>query len=379
MRICIFTPNFLPNVGGAERMADTLARHLTDRGHVVLLLAQKTRGREPELPYPVRRYRRPPAQHLWPETLAWALAAAHRAHRFDLVLSFYAYPTGYAATWIKRRIGAKVIINTRGGDLYPNFHGLAKPRVARTIALGFQRADRIITLSDWLTERLHEVAGDKLPPVDQIANGIDLAEHDRQLAAAREHAPDFGAHVDVPGRPFILHLGRVAPVKQHELALTAVGQLRDWFEANELRYLIVGEGNAIESIRRLIDQNDLGHIVHMLGTRTGLDKYWLLAHAKLLVSTSREEGMPNVLLEAMASGLPALVSDIGPHRELLADQTWGRLFPDGDVEQLAWGLRDMLETDLTPFREAGLALRDNYSLCRMVDRYEQACRATLDG
>jgi glycosyltransferase involved in cell wall biosynthesis len=377
MRICLFTPNFLPNVGGAERMADTLARHLTDRGHDLIVLAQKAPGPEPDLGYPVFRYRRPPAQHLWPEVLAWSLARAHRAHRFDLVLSFYAYPTGYAATRVKRRLGVKVIINTRGGDLYPNFHGLNKPRVARTIASGYQHADRIITLSDWLTRRLHEVAGHPLPPVDQIANGIDLAEHDRQCAAAREHRPAFATELDLADKRFILHLGRVAPVKQHEHAIDAVGQLRDWFQANGMRYLIVGQGNAFNTIRQRIEREQLGHIIHMLGTRTGLDKYWLLDHAALLVSSSREEGMPNVLLEAMASGLPALVSDIGPHRELLADRDWGRMFPDGDVEQLALKLRDMLESDLTPFREAALALREAYSLKRMVDRYETACLQTL--
>jgi hypothetical protein len=53
------------------------------------------------------------------------------------------------------------------------------------------------------------------------------------------------------------------------------------------------------------------------------------------------------------------------------------MFPDGDVEQLALKLRDMLESDLTPFREAALALREAYSLKRMVDRYETACLQTL--
>src|SRR5688500_7636687 len=97
MRICLFTPTFLPLVGGAERDADIVARGLVRCGHEVTVLAREVGGEQPDLPYPVVRYRRPPAQHLLTRLLARPLVKLHRRWPFDVVLAFYGYPNGYAA------------------------------------------------------------------------------------------------------------------------------------------------------------------------------------------------------------------------------------------------------------------------------------------
>ncbi len=372
MNICLFTPNFLPALGGAERMADVIARQLMARGHEVGVLAQSYPGPEVDLPYPVRRYRRPPAQHLWPERLSRPLRRAHRAWGFDIVLAFYAYPTGYAAGRIKQSLGVKVIANTRGGDLYPNFHGLGKRRVLPTIRRGYRLADRIISLSRWTTQRLSEVVGDGLPPIDQVPNGIDLTEHDRRLAGARDAKVDCD-----PGCPFVLHMARLSEVKQHHVAVRAVGKIADDFRKGGWRYLIAGEGNAADDLRRLIDELGVGDVVRLLGSRTGVERDWLLAHARCAVSTSREEGMPNVVIEAMSSGLPMVASDIDPHRELIEPADWARLFPLGDVDALAAAVRQMMADDLEPMRRAALARREDYSLTKMIDGYERACERVL--
>ncbi len=372
LNICLFTPNFLPALGGAERMADVIVRQLIARGHEVCVLAQKYPEKEPDLPYPVRRYRRPPAQHLWPELLSSPLRRAHRLWRFDLVLAFYAYPTGFAAARIKEQLGVRVIVNTRGGDLYPNYHGLSKPRVARTIQRGYRMADAIISLSRWTTNRLHEIVGDDLPPVDQIPNGIDLNQHDGRLNAARDHQPDCD-----PQSPFILHMARLSEVKQHETALQAVAQTADMFRSSGWKYLIAGEGNLADHLQKRIHQLGIDDIVRMLGSRTGIERDWLLAHAQFAVTASREEGMPNVVIESMASGLPMLASDIDPHRELLENANWGMLFSLGDHDALATALAQWMQADLSQQRTAAMQHRTNYSLEKMIDGYERACRRAL--
>ena len=372
MRICLFTPSFLPAVGGAERDADVIVRGLIDRGHDVHVLAQKLPGKLPKLDYPVTQYRRPPAQHLWPELIGGALKRLHRRWPIDVVLAFYGYPTGYAAARLKGRLGFAVVTTPRGGDLYPKFHALRKPRVLETIRQGYLRSDRIVSISGWLTQRLHEVCGEGLPPIDLVPNGLDVVHHDAERDAARQL--DAGP---IP-TPFILHLARVAPVKQQTLAVRGVDRLRELFERRGLTYAIVGDGNGMEEVRALIAELKLGGIVKLLGTRTGLEKAWLYDRAEFMVSTSREEGFGNVVIEAMASGLPMLASDIGPHRELIGAHGWGRLFACGDVDDLADKMRGMIEDDLSVLRDRALACRQGYTLEAMVAGYEKACRVASE-
>lgn len=379
MRVCLFTPNFLPSLGGAERMADTIVRGLCARGHEVFVLAQRSGDDAADaqtdagLPYPVRRYRRPPAQHLWPGVLGRAVVAAHRAWGFEAVLSFYGYPTGFAASRVKKKLGVRLVVSPRGGDLYPNFHALRKPGVRRAIAAGYCDADRIASISAWLTERIEEVTGlgrEALPPIDAVPNGIDLAAFDAELASAERG--------DLPVEPpFLLHLARLHEVKRHDLAVDAVAAVAEQFRTRKMRYAIVGDGAAAAGIQKHITERGVGDVVVMLGRRTGTQKAWLLRHAAALVTTSREEGMPNTVLEAMAAGLPVVASDIGPHRELIAGHGWGALFRAGDADDLAAELRGFLEADPEPMRIAALRLREQYTLERTIDGYERSLRAAL--
>ncbi len=378
MKILLFTPNFLPSLGGAERMADTITRHLIGRGHDVRVLCQWARGqrREIELPYPVHRYRRPPKLNLWPELLTRPLRRLHGTWPFDVVLAFYAYPTGYAATRVKQRLGCKVVITPRGGDLYPSYHGRGKWRVRRTIAAGYRQADRIVSISQWLTERIREETapgGAALPPIDQVPNGLDLAQFDHDLAESRAHPP-----TPVPvTAPYLLQLSRLHPVKQHHVVIDAVAAARDLFEARGLRLAVAGDGPAQDAIRAQVERLGLGECVHLLGRRTGREKAWLLAHAAGFVTASREEGLPNAVVEAMAAGLPVVASDIGPHRELIEDRGWGFLFPVGDAAALAEAWRQWDRADPAAMRCAALNLRDDYTLERMIDGYESALRAAV--
>lgn len=371
MRICLFTPNFLPTVGGAERMADLLCRSLIARGHDVQVLCQKQKAGPPIAPYPVHLYHRPPAMHLWPGSIGRSLGRLHRRWPFDVVLAFYAYPTGYAASRLKSALNFGLVISTRGGDLYPTSHLHQKPGVMRAIRAGYKNADQIISLSGWMTQRLHEVVGPPLPPIHTIPNGIDLTEHDRLLADAADHRPQF---ID-SARPFALQLATLTPVKRHDLVLDALAQSRSAFDRARAQLIIAGDGQCRAALQEQIAARGLGDIVKLVGTVSGRDKYWLLAHARFMLSASIAEGLPNALIEAMASGLPVLASDISPHEELLAGAKWGCTFATDDAAALAASMTAMWSMDLSSMKAAALGLRREYDLVKMIDRYEQICLA----
>jgi glycosyltransferase involved in cell wall biosynthesis len=265
LRVCLFTASFLPLVGGAERCADLVVRGLIARGHETMVLAQRTGALPGELPYPVRHYRRPPWQHLWPEALAWPLVKGHRAWRFEVILAFDSYPCGYAACWIKKRLGVPVVVSPRGADVQEGFFALRKPRVANCLAIGYRNADRIIAISRWAAQRVRAIVGDRLPPIDVVYNGIDMEADASLRAQAREQAPSMPL-----AKRFILHLARVDHNKQQTTAIRAVHILCEEFRRRGLQYAIAGDGRGVDEVRRLIAELGVGDIVVCLGTRIGL-------------------------------------------------------------------------------------------------------------
>lgn len=373
MHVCLFTPTFLPALGGAERDADIIVRGLMARGHRVTVLARQRGEAPPPLPYPVVRYRRPPMQHLCTAALARPLIRLHRRDPYDVVLAFYGYPNGYAANLARRRTGAAVVASPRGGDLLPHYHDLRKWRVPRLIAKGYRGADRIVTISGWLGDRLKQVAGEPLPPVDLVYNGVDLAEHDRISEEAKRTPPNL----PLTG-PFVLHLARIVPVKEHALAMAAVHRAADMFRQRGLTYAVVGDGKSLQATQQLVHELGIGDIVRFLGSRRGTEKAWLLDNALFMVASSREEGLGNVTLEAMASGLPMLGSDIGPHQELIGNHGWGMLFRSGDPDDMAAKMRAMLDADREMMRRAALRRRELFSIESMLDGYEQACLKAIE-
>ncbi len=374
MRICLFTPTFLPSLGGAELAGDRILRGLQARGHDVRVLCQD-HGEPKDLPYPVTRYRRPPAQHLWPEFLSRHVKRLYRRDPFDVMLAFYGYPTGFAAVRVKQQLGFKLVVSARGADLYPNFHALSKPRVKTTIRAGYLGADRIISLSNWLDERLCEVAGPDLPPIDRVLNGIDLEAFDRELEAVRDIDPPFGLK---PGK-FVLHLARVGPVKRQDLAVDALARSVDRFRERGMKYVIVGDGESLNELCEKVEALGIGDVVCFLGRQTGVHKYWLLKHAHVFVSTSREEGMPNAIIEAIAAGLPVLASDIGPHTELMSLTRAGRTFRFPDAGDLAKQLVLMMDDDLSGYQVAARDRRQMFSLPTMIDGYERSLTVAMQG
>ncbi len=379
MRICLFTPTFLPNVGGAERMADIIIRGLIDRGHDVHVLATEVHKPEPDVPYPITRYNRPWAQHLRPTALCKTVRKMHRKWPFDLMMAFYGYPTGFAAARVKNELGFKQITVGQGADLYPNYHGLKKARVASTIRDGYCHADHVIVVSQYLADRVKQMATDRLPPIHVVYNGLDIEQHNQSLAWAKEQASELTSPPELGSSPFMLHLGRVCPVKCIHLAVEAVTRLADLFREKGWRYAIIGEGSDWKNIQKQVAQAGIEDIVYLPGIRTGLEKYWLLGHAQLIVSTSREEGFPVVMTEAMASGLPVLGSNIDPHHEVLADSGAGVLFNYPDVDDLTVKMKAMLQEDLTAKREASLKRSQDFTLATILDRYEAVCLEAVNG
>jgi glycosyltransferase involved in cell wall biosynthesis len=168
----------------------------------------------------------------------------------------------------------------------------------------------------------------KLRPVERwntkdnlflLTGGVDTAKF--------SPAPDAKR----PDRDTIIWVGGLLPGKRIDVQLHAFKLVLQ--EVPAARLVLVGEGNSERELRSLADRLGVSGSVDFLGVRHDVPE--LLRSASVFLSCSRAEGLPTVVLEAQAAGLPVVASDIEPHREGLAEELHPFLFPVDSPEDAA--------------------------------------------
>jgi glycosyltransferase involved in cell wall biosynthesis len=204
-----------------------------------------------------------------------------------------------------------------------------------------------------------------------IPNGVDPAPFDRAEAADR-------AALGVPPDAFLtLYVGRLDPQKGLNFLLDAASKVvasrPDWHLA------LVGDGPEREALRARLDADpDLNPRIHMIGRRD--DVPGLLKAADLLVLPSLWEGMPNVVLEAMAARRAVVASAVEGTEDLVIPGRTGWLVPPGDRESLADALVDSASDPgrLHRFGEVARArVEASFTPARVVESYERLWAGVL--
>ena len=134
----------------------------------------------------------------------------------------------------------------------------------------------------------------------------------------------------------ILSVGELIPRKDHETAIRAIHKLND----KRIKYFICGQGALHDHLQTLINDLGLSDNVKLLGFRTDISE--LCCCADMFVFPSRQEGLPVALMEAMASGLPCVVSDIRGNTDLIDDGKGGFLCKPNDVNGFAQKIKMLL-------------------------------------
>lgn len=154
-------------------------------------------------------------------------------------------------------------------------------------------------------------------------------------------------------------------------------------QAPDLRLLMLSGGSQEKAIRQIFEQAGLLDRVHFAGQINQNDLPLYYHAADLYLSASHSDGSSVSLMEALACGLPALVSDIPGNREWLADSAAGWLFPDGNAQAVAEGILHAYRrrNDLQPVRLAARALAEkradwNVNFQRLLYAYELALSIT---
>lgn len=343
---------FLPSVrgGGAERALVGVANALHDRGARVVLVLARAEG-------PYLSELRPGLTvvdlqqdrvsrcvgALTREIIRWrprsvmsamrhanailvvaAFAARLRGVRARLVLS----ERGHMAAYLATGQSARVVWSSRiGGWLY-------------------RRADAIIAVSDDLAVSLREELGAAAPPIVAIPNPTITAE---LLAQTQEPAPHPWL-LDTT-TPVVIAAGRFTSEKGYDVLIEAFARV---VADRPARLILLGAGPLLEQFQQQTRTLAIEPHVHFPGFAPNLGAW--LARARLFVLSSRAEGLPNVLIQAMACGVPAVATDCptGP-AEILDHGRWGALVSVDDVAALADAMRATLAAPRTSLPDHALA------------------------
>jgi glycosyltransferase involved in cell wall biosynthesis len=337
MKILVINSEYPPVGGGAGNASAHIARLLAGMGNEVLVLTSQYDSLPSEekcdglqiLRGPTRRRHADRSSAL--EQVLFMVGAALRSlvmlRRFkpDVTLAFFGLPSGAVAWLLKTFVGIPYVVSLRGGDV-PGFrpydfwlyHKIAVP----WLHLIWHGAAAVVANSQGLYDLAR--AFDSGVPIAIVPNGVDAQEfHDGQ----REWSP-----------PQLLSVGRVVYQKGYDVAINALAGLRDlpW------EWMIVGDGPFLRTLQNMVEQQALIGRVHFSGWKPSEGVKVQYARANLFLHPSRHEGMPNAILEAMASGLPVIATRIAGNEELVLNEETGLLVPVDDVESLRESLRQLL-------------------------------------
>jgi len=226
----------------------------------------------------------------------------------------------------------------------------------------FHRADLAILVSRALEEDLVRVSGLTSQRCVAIPNPVDAGELER--LAGEPRSPKVR---DLAAGPLLLAAGRLTEQKGFDVLLRAVARVRA--DGVEVSLVILGEGEERDALEGLRDQLGLAAVVHLPGYTD--NPYPWFRRADLFVLSSRYEGLPNVLIEALTLGLNVVATDCptGP-REILEDGRLGRLVPINEPVTLAEAIKLGLTTPLDSVDLKDGAVR--YELSHVVGQYEEA-------
>ena len=246
--------------------------------------------------------------------------------RVDLVHTHCSVP-GVVGRLAARLARVPVVVHTVHGF---HFHE-PRSRLARRASLAVEQLCGRIT--DLLLTQNHEELGLAhrygIGPAGRrhwIGNGIDV----RRFAPVRPRNS---------GQVTITCVARLEPVKNHGLLFEAAAALRR--RGRRFRLLLVGEGPLREAYERRCDELGLAGTVEFLGRVEGVER--VLAETDIATLVSMREGIPRAVLEAMASGLPVVATDVPGTREAVRHGETGFLVPANDAEALAGALALLIE------------------------------------
>lgn len=325
------------NVGGPAIHAIHLSRGLACSGFQTILMAGHKEAGEGSLwpeaeavgiePIRVPGLRRPLRPGADLKALYW-LTQFFRGARPTIVHTHMA-KAGALGRIAARLARVPVILHTYHGHVFTGYFSPVQTRLFLAIERALARfTTRLVVLSAGQRETLLSYGIGRPAQYVTIPLGLDLTplvECSRFRGALRQEL-DLDAST-----PLVGIVARLAPIKDHALFLEALAQLVHM--QPEVRAIVVGDGPLRGGLEGLAQQRGLADRVWFLGWRRDLTRIY--ADLDVAILTSRNEGTPVALIEAMAAGVPVVATAVGGVPDLVRDGVTGILAAAGDARAIA--------------------------------------------
>lgn len=242
----------------------------------------------------------------------------------DVINAQNAFPEGIAAVWLGKKLGIPVVISALGSDI----NDAAGSRLRLTMTRkSLQQARQVTAVSRMLKDKIIGM-GVEPQRVHYIPNGVDrtLFKHMDRFTCRR--------HLGLDDRTgLLLFVGKFRTVKGVEYLLEALFLLEKQHKL-DFNTVLIGSGPLEERYRRIVEDCGLKKRVRFAGNRKHEEICIWMSAADLFCLPSLREGMPNVILEALACGCPVVASSVGGIPDII-DSGSGILVPPADPEGLA--------------------------------------------
>jgi len=278
----------------------------------------------------------------WLSGCTYFIAALHALRRLRATIGPFvlhahcAYPDAVGGALAAKVLGVPLVVTVHGSDI----NVVARKVLLRgQIGWALRSATHVIAVSEALAGRVAALTGhaERIACVPCAGFTPGVFQH-RVRAHART---SLGVPADAK---IAIYVGQLVPVKGVDVLIRAWAILTSQPANAAARLVLVGAGKEREALAQLAIRERVEHRVSFVGAlpQTGVADW--LAAADVLCLASRSEGMPNVIVEALASGVPVVASRVGGIPEVVVDGRNGRLVPPDDPAKLAGAVVDALTT-----------------------------------
>jgi len=369
------------NIGGPSIQAIDLSRELVPRGFDTCLIhGRLAEGEgdmtallplaETETVY-VEQLGRPISPY---EDLQafWRIYKILRRWRPDIVHTHMAKAgslgrlAALAYNWRRGRQRRAHLVHTYHGHVFEGYFAAPSTKIFLAIERWLaKRTDALVAISAQVkTDLIQTYRVAREDQVRLIPLGFNL---DRLLAIGPDDRRRARASLDIPDHVVVVAtVGRLTAIKQHTLFLEAAAGLAAG-TGDRFLFLIVGDGELRRSLAAHAEALGVGAHTRFLGWRGDLETIY--GATDVFVLTSRNEGTPVALIEAMASGVASVSTDVGGVRDVITGPEVGALAPFGDVKMLVDAVRRFAETPAlrkSVGAAARNAVRSRFAVTRLV-------------
>ncbi len=338
MMLLLINSEYPPIGGGAGNATAHIARCFASMGHETLVITSRFKGLPHEektgnltiyrIPSLRRRQDRSGAleQLIFLFSASLWISGLVSRRRPNATLAFFGAPSGMIAYLLRKVFNIPYVVSLRGGDVpgfrpydFRTYHRILAPFLQAV----WRNSSSVVANSQGL--RTLARAFDSRFEIPIIPNGVDV---DIYTSAERIWRP-----------PLILSVGRLVYQKGFDLGMRALARLRhmDW------QWSIAGDGPEMDALKSLAKEQGISDRVFFLGWQSREELIQCYKRSNLFLFPSRHEGMPNAVLEAMASGLPIIASRIAGNEELVLHEKTGLLVESENIDALTTALRDLME------------------------------------